>query len=715
LALNDRQAWLIVLLVGVAAVAGVWNMRITHFWGDSATYYSMASSVAQDFDLRYEARDILRVRRELGGGPEGLFLKKSSGGFTFDRSVGFPYLRRVREDEGRLYFAKPFLHALFAAPFVHFFKTRGLFLTNAVAFAIALAFAYAACRRQGRSPGAALALVLALVLGGLTPLFLFWPAPELLYFALATIALAWWRLGWPTAAAILLGALAYAKPPNIFLAIPLLAEPLVASLPMRRRLLESTRRGLVLAATTALFFGWYAAQAGDWNYQGGERKTFYGAFPFERHGDTWESCGIWMSTNQVGPQAQGIQDAPPGVASEPPRNPVELRISFIRNLWYFWVGRFGGAIPYFLPVVVALVLFVSGVLRTRAGAVTLALIVAWLAVGLVALPATWYAGGAPASKLLLAFYMLPLAVGALYLAGRGLADSDGAFAVCALGATYVFYLWLIPDNWFGGSGTVGNRYFLTLVPLALFFAPRGREWIVGAAAALSVAVFLRPLFLAPVYHSARPGAHATRATFHAFPAELTMLNDLSIFTDSWRKKQPIGNFRDAAADGRSDPRAYYLYFPDDGTYGQEPYQGVHGFWMRGGQRAEVFVRMLDLKPIRTVRVKVTGGPVGDEVTIDAFGETQTVTAAPAQTAEAVFTRIPEGFPYKDTFVHIVRLQSKRGGIGSEGRNLGGFVQILLQIDGDPGVAAADQALHERPLVRVPDAEREGRAHEHHAG
>ena len=63
MALNDRQAWLVVLLVGVAAVCGVWNLRITHFWGDSATYYSMASSVAEDLDLRYEARDILRVER----------------------------------------------------------------------------------------------------------------------------------------------------------------------------------------------------------------------------------------------------------------------------------------------------------------------------------------------------------------------------------------------------------------------------------------------------------------------------------------------------------------------------------------------------------------------------------------------------------------------------------------------------------------------------
>lgn len=623
MALNDRQAWLFILLIGVASAAGVWNLRITTFWGDSATYYAMASSVAEDHDLRYEVRDILRVRRELGSGPEGLFLKKSAGGFTFDRSAGFPYLRRVRPEEGRLYFAKPFLHAIVAAPFVRLFRTRGLFVANAVAFAIAIGFAYAAARRQGRSPGGALTLVLALVFGGLTPLFLVWPAPELLYFALATIALALWRLDQPIAASVLIGALAYAKPPNIFLAIPLLAAPLFATGTLWARLRESTRRGLVIAATTLLFFGAYMAHTGDWNYQGGERKTFYGRFPLEQYGVTWENSGVWMSTNQVGPEVEG-NAASSAIPSEPPRKAAELRVNFRYNLRYFWIGRFAGATLYFLPVVVALAMFLL----------------------------------------------------------MGPRDVPGFLAMTAFAATYLFYIWLIPDNWYGGSGTVGNRYFLTLVPLALFFVPRGRESIVALAALVSVAVFLRPIFLAPVYHSQHPGAHATRAAFRAFPAELSMLNDLSAFTEPWRKKQPIGSFGDAAANIPTDPRAYWLYFPDNGTFGQEPYRGVHGFWMRGRETAEVLVRMLDLKPIRRVRVRVTGGPQGEDLSIRAFGETQRVMVGPDRTSDAVFTQIPQGFPYKDTFVHVLRFRSSRSGIGSEGRPLGGFVAIRLEVDGD---------------------------------
>ena len=38
------------------------------FWGDGATYYAMAWSLAEDLDLRYEARDVFRVRREFPWG-----------------------------------------------------------------------------------------------------------------------------------------------------------------------------------------------------------------------------------------------------------------------------------------------------------------------------------------------------------------------------------------------------------------------------------------------------------------------------------------------------------------------------------------------------------------------------------------------------------------------------------------------------------------------
>ena len=68
---------------------------------------------------------------------------------------------------------------------------------------------------------------------------------------------------------------------------------------------------------------------------------------------------------------------------------------------------------------------------------------------------------------------------------------------------------MIPDNWYGGGGTVGNRYFLNLLPLALFLVPRGREWLVaGAGAARCPPCSSCPVWRAPLQHSLRPGDHA---------------------------------------------------------------------------------------------------------------------------------------------------------------------------------------------------------------
>jgi hypothetical protein len=131
--------------------------------------------------------------------------------------------------------------------------------------------------------------------------------------ALTAAGLAAWRLT-ATTAAVILGIATYSKPYNLWLGIPLGLEPLLAggtALPWSRRVLESARRGAVLAGTVLLLFGANAAVTGEANYQGGaERKTFYGTFPFEWDAErqretTFGNSGIWMSTNQLGPRVEG--------------------------------------------------------------------------------------------------------------------------------------------------------------------------------------------------------------------------------------------------------------------------------------------------------------------------------------------------------------------------------------------------------------------------
>jgi hypothetical protein len=584
----------------------------------------MAWSLAEDGDLRYEAKDVFRVRREFPSGPQGIFLKRASGGLWWDGEGGFPWVRRVDAGDPRIYFAKPFTYAVAAAPFVKLFGTRGMLLANALALGAALFLGYAAMRRSA-TPLPSVAVTLALFLAGVAPVYLVWPTPEVFNMALTAAGLAAWRLERPVLSALILGIATYSKPYNLWLAIPLGLEPLLAgetALPWSRRLIESARRGAIVAATVLLLFGANAAVTGEANYQGGaERKTFYGTFPFERDETgreiTFGNSGIWMSTNQLGPRVEGRDEVAASQGAEPPRSGREIRDSFLWNLVYFWIGRFGGALPYFPPMVLALGMFLALGPRSRAG---------WL-------------------------------------------------SLAALVVSYLFYIAMIPDNWYGGP-TVGNRYFLNLLPLGLFLIPRGREGPVAITGTAAAAVLLTPILVAPLYHSFNPGVHAARGGFGFMPPELTMLNDLAAFTpEAWRKKRPYGDTEgDAHLNWPADPKAYYLYFPDDVTYGKETYDGVEGFWLRGRARGEVYLRALE--PVRRVTVRVTGVQTADHISIGIGRRRQTLAVGLRETKEAVFEPGP-GFVYKDSFVHVLRLRSARG------EPKAAFVSIALDVDARP--------------------------------
>ncbi len=629
MALRKRAGPRLVLALVTVALAGATvgldlpRASKGEFFGDGATYYAMAWSLARDRDLRFDAEDLERIRAQYPNGPQGVFLKRASGGLTVDGGEGFPWVRRVRADEGRLYYAKAFAHALLVAPLVAALGTRGLTLANGLLLSAALWIAFAILRRRGTPPWAALAASAGLLLLTVTPVYLVWPAPEILGLALISAALAAWAAGRPLLAAILFGVAGYLKPPNVLMAAPLGLEPLlpregerVLGPGLGRRLGESLRRGAVLAVAAASLYGLNGVATGDLNYQGGERKTFYGRFPFDASGATFDDSGTWMTTNQLGPLVAGRDDESVTVQSGPARNPGELRESFAWNLGYFWVGRFGGALAYFFPAAVALAFFLLGGPRDRAG---------WL-------------------------------------------------ALAAIGLSWIAYIWIIPDNWYGGGGTVGNRYLLSILPAFVFLVPARRAWWVAGGAGVAAAVLLVPVLVAPVRHSLRPGDHATRPAFQILPAELTMLNDLSVFTEPWRKKRPYGFVGNS--ERHADPDAYFLYFMDDGTFGKEEWAGRPGFWMRSGASAEVVVRAFDLAPVERVVLRVSGGPLGDTVTARLGGGSRRVTVGPGQVAE-IELPADRGVRYYDTFLHVLRLHSRRGARLADGRSVGAFVDVRL--------------------------------------
>ncbi|HVO09964.1 MAG TPA: hypothetical protein VMX54_04345 [Vicinamibacteria bacterium] len=593
------------LLVG--ALVDVPKLSDGAFWSDAASYHAMAGSLAFDHDLEFRPEDLARIRASHPAGPEGVFLKRVA-----DRAGGT-----------RLVYAKPFLYPTAAAPLVRLLGVdRGLLLLNALVFVAALWLGYGILR-EAFADGLAAAGVLAVFLGGITPVYLLWETPEIFYLGLVTLGLFLWRRGRWLAAAVVLGAAAYGKPTNAALALPLMLEPLLAGATgaapgWRSRLLAASGRAAAVAAVVACGYGLNWAATGELNYQGGERKTFYDRYPGEA-ATTFDNAGVWMTTNHLGPLITGRDEESRSDRVAPPRTSAELRQSFALNLLLFWIGRFSGVLPYFPGVALAALLFLLVGPRGRAG---------WLA--LVALVASW-----------------------------------------------IGYLLMIPDNWYGGGGTLGNRYFLNLVPLGLLLLPRGRTAWAALAALPLAAALLGPMSLAPVYHSLRPGEHATAAAFRVLPAELTMLGDLSVFTDVWRRHRPYNlPGGDPARRAPGDPPPYYLWFLDDGTYGQESSFGEEGFWLRGGQQAEVVVQAL--APATRLRLLVRAGPAGDIVTVRLGRDRQRAVLRPLEAQALVFEPRDAPVGYYGTQLYPLRLGSRFGAAtASDRRRLGSFVTLQL--------------------------------------
>ncbi|HVW06883.1 MAG TPA: hypothetical protein VHB78_17895 [Vicinamibacterales bacterium] len=393
-------AWLFLVIAGAAALSIDVPRDAYSPKGDESTYVGMALSLAYDGDVRFEARDLQRFWQLYGVGPEGLFLNR--GAPWVPHLTGRPPFVAIEHTSTdahgveRLYFAKAFLYAVAGAPFVRLAGLNGLLLMNVVLLALVL-WAGIEMLRVRSTPLAAILFTSAFVCGSAVLVYGAWLTPEVLNFA--GVFLAYWlwctygsarpadagrsdsssRARWADIAAVaLIGLMAYSKPPYAALACPMVLLPL-----WRRRLVPAVALGLVGVVVVGGAFGVHALVSGEANYQGGDRKTFYGGvgFPFEA-GRTFDTSGDARATDENNTN-EGIF-------------PRQFWPRLGLNVEYFLVGRHFGLVPYGFPAIVALGAFVwrrrwreaSAVLTMAGIAIVAGFLLIWL-------PFSWSGGGGP--------------------------------------------------------------------------------------------------------------------------------------------------------------------------------------------------------------------------------------------------------------------------------------------------------------------------------
>jgi hypothetical protein len=344
-------------LLATAVVLAVYggvaiSVDVPRAWGgqlvsDQATYYMIGDSLVNDGDLAYRQEDLFRYLNKIPSGPNGVFLK-----------LGKTIAGAPDPDTTRLFFAKSFIYPLAAAPFVWALGTNGFLVFNALLLSLTFFCAYQFLALRS-PPVVAVLLAGAFLFATVTPAYTFWIMPELFNFALAVMAIFLWLYkvvardtatparGWlarpatDVVAALLLGIATFSKPSNI-----LLAGPMVCWYFWHREWRRAFTLGTVVVAVAVAFFAINAAVTGEWNYQGGQRKSFSSVdgkpFPFQTTTAGFE-LGNESTREDVG---VGTEYAP------------HVFFPNLRdNLGYFFVGRYGGMVAYFFPAVVALAAF----------------------------------------------------------------------------------------------------------------------------------------------------------------------------------------------------------------------------------------------------------------------------------------------------------------------------------------------------------------------
>lgn len=346
-------------------------------------------------------------------------------------------------------YGKPFFYAAYLAPFLRAFDHRGLFIANALLLILAAALASSVLERRLGHWGSL--WTASLVFATVTFASTFWIHADLFLMCLTAMAFSLvfdlrrrasadlpippWRF------AVIGGLLAivvFSRPPYL----PLLLVALWLLPEVRRRgtfRRDSRWRGalLTLASAALLVAGSSAVHhqlTGSWTPYGALRSGFYAHTGYP---------GIDFPVEEWTENVHGLGNAAARSALQTLRE-RKLPMTLLGwNSFYFFFGRHVGILIYFLPLLLLL------------------------------RPATRedrYDGDtASPSWLLLGAVLLSVA----------------------------FFLWTRPFNFYGGGGSLANRYFLPLFP-ALWFVPRRRMRVSEILLVVSLsAVFLLPLWRAP--------------------------------------------------------------------------------------------------------------------------------------------------------------------------------------------------------------------------
>ena len=451
----------------------------THLKADEAGYYLASLSLAHDRDLRVDTKDVDRAFQEFHYGPvNNLILLSDDGWHT-------------------VYFGKPYLYSLFAAPFAWKLGANGMIFFNML-MTMAMMWMGFFYLRRFNPPAIAALFSASFFLLSVGFSYVFWLQPEIFNsFSIAAC---------------------------LFFGLPRMDE---AGPDLRREALFAAISGavLVLAVYNKPMFA-AVGLVPLWVYVRDRR---------------WKTAGVWLLGAVLGmaavcglavaltghpsaylgaKQRQGVTLCEPGKvpltpdttkAPAPPPQPPSMPAAAISPT---------PAVPKIPSSVDPVTSSTTGNAWTwliRKPDITLYELVENI---------TYFLVGRHTGMLVYTPFA-SLAVLFFLLSGRGRRTSERWLLLGMLSAIALYFLVFIAWNWQGGGGFLGNRYFISAIPGFLFLVTEIRpRWLVilGHAAA---GLFLGPLLFTP-FGAAVPEptlqAHVRGLPYRFLPLELSLKN-----------------------------------------------------------------------------------------------------------------------------------------------------------------------------------------------
>ncbi len=437
---------------------------------DEPAYFLMAESIAHDGDLSVDTGDLERLFDEFPYRPVSNLILMTDDGW---RSV---------------YFGKPYLYSLFAAPFARVAGADGMLLFNMLLL-VAMIWMGAAYLARFNTDGTAAVFAAGFFIASAGFSYVFWLHPEV--FNMAAVAACLFlglgpaldrqdapgeptapedgrarsrrRRAWPATAAVLSGAA---------LSLAVYNKPVIAALALAPLAALAVRRRWRLIAL------WIAGAAVSLGLATGLAVALTGhATPYlgvERQGVVVCSPDVLPINRTTAATAgeKGTEERPTGGAWSWIFRIPDVHLGRLgENVLYFLAGRHTGLFLYFPFSLLALILFL--VHRRRPPGEQ-----AW----------RWGLLG-------------------------------------GLGLVALFFLVFIPANWQGGGGFIGNRYYVNVYPAFLFLVTRIRpRWTVPATFTVA-GVFLGTIVLTPFGADVPEPtlqSHVRNPPFRLFPRELTL-------------------------------------------------------------------------------------------------------------------------------------------------------------------------------------------------